>query len=105
MNIPVHSHRVLPVCLLVRIGSLVLIFTALSGVFGRAQEESDKPQGRLITSLAIAINRSTHKVYAVNERVGTVSVIDERTGSTGTVKVGNGPIALAVNHKTNRIYV
>jgi transposase InsO family protein len=47
MNIPVYSHRVLPVCLLVRIGSLVLIFTALSGVFCRAQKESDKPQGRL----------------------------------------------------------
>jgi len=50
------------------------------GVASAAYAESDVPPGRMITSLAVAINPSTHKVYAVNEDAGTVSVTDERKG-------------------------
>jgi len=67
--------------------------------------QSEAAQGRLITSLAVAVNPSTHKVYAVNEGQGTVTVVDERTDSSRTIKVGNAPIALAINEITNRIYV
>ena len=67
--------------------------------------QSDAPQGRMITSLAVAINLSTHKVYAVDEAAGAVSVTDERTGTTQMVKVGNGPISIAINSITDRIYV
>src|SRR6202012_4041405 len=72
----------------------------LSGAACAAQREDEAPQGRLITSHAVEVNPVTHKVYAVNEGAGTVSVVDERTGATKTMKVGDGPIALAVNPKT-----
>lgn len=61
--------------------------------------------GRLITSVGVAINSATHKVYAVDEDAGSVLVIDEWSGARKTVKVGSGPIAIAINQVTNRIYV
>ena len=70
-----------------------------------AHGQREAAQGRLITSLAVAVNPSTHKVYAVDEEKGTVSVFDEQTRSSREVKVGDAPIALAINATTNRIYV
>src|ERR1700733_9575293 len=83
----------------------VLTAVILTGMACAANAESDAPQGRLITSLAVAVNPVTHKVYAVNENSGTVSVTEESTGSTRVVTVESGPIALAINTVTNRIYV
>src|SRR3984893_4438358 len=67
--------------------------------------ENDGPSGRLITSMGLAINLSTHKVYAVDETSGRVLVTDEQTGATRAVKVDDGPIAVAINQATNRAYV
>jgi YVTN family beta-propeller protein len=86
-------------------GCTALVAVLLAAASSAANAESDAPLGRMITSLAVVINSSTHKVYAVNEDSGTVSVTDERTGSTRVVKVGNGPISIAINQGTNRIYV
>lgn len=69
-----------------------------------AQAGSDAPRGRLITSMGVALNPSTHKAYAVDERNGTVMVMNS-AGTTRTVKVGTNPIALAIDRKTNKIYV
>src|ERR1700694_1225877 len=69
-----------------------------------AQAGSGAPRGRLITSMGVAINPSTHKAYAVDERDGTVVVMNS-AGTTRTVKVGANPIALAIDRKTNKIYV
>jgi YVTN family beta-propeller protein len=55
--------------------------------------------------MGVAINSLTHKVYAVDEGAGTVLVTDERTGSKRSVKVGKGPIAIAIDQAANRIYV
>src|ERR1700744_5642573 len=83
----------------------MLTAVILAGMAYAANGEGDAPQGRLITTLAVAVNPVTHKVYAVNESAGTVSVSDEKTGSNRAVKVGKGPIALAINPVTDRIYV
>ncbi len=70
----------------------------------RAQDGSSPPPGRLITCMGVAVNPSTHKAYAVDERDGNVMVMDS-AGTTRTVKVGANPIALAIDRKTNKIYV
>jgi YVTN family beta-propeller protein len=82
-----------------------LVAMLSGGVASAAYAESDAPPGRMITSLAVVINPSTHKVYAVNEDAGTVSVTDESTGASHVVKVGSGPISIAINRVTDRIYV
>jgi len=69
-----------------------------------AQAVSGAPRGRLITSMGVAVNPSTHKAYAVDERNGDVMVINS-DGTKRTVKVGANPIALAIDRKTNKIYV
>src|SRR5260370_11829854 len=69
-----------------------------------AQAGSGAPRGRLITSMGVAVNPSTHKAYAVDERDGNVMVMNS-AGTTRTVKVGANPIALAIDRKTNKIYV
>lgn len=69
-----------------------------------AQAGSGAPRGRLITSMGVTVNPSTDKAYAVDERNGNVTVIN-RAGTTRTVKVGANPIALAIDRKTNIIYV
>ena len=74
------------------------------GMASAAYAESGAPPGRMITSLAVAINPSTHKVYAVNEDAGTVSITDERTGAIHVVKVGNGPISIAINLLTKKYF-
>ncbi|WP_158752189.1 YncE family protein [Acidobacterium sp. S8] len=84
---------------------IAIALVALVSATFAVHVEGEAPQGRLITSLAVAINPATHKVYAVNEGAGTVVVTDETSGSTRSVKVGAAPIALAINRTTNRIYV
>jgi YVTN family beta-propeller protein len=69
-----------------------------------AQAGSGAPPGRLITSMGVAVNPSTHKAYAVDERDGNVLVMNS-DGTMRTVKVGANPIALAIDRKTNKIYV
>ena len=77
----------------------------LASVAIGAHAESDGPQGRMITSMGIVSNPSTHKVYAVNEAAGTVTVTDAQTGAMRIVKVGSEPIAIAINRVTGRVYV
>ncbi|MES2223262.1 MAG: YncE family protein [Acidobacteriota bacterium] len=83
----------------------VLGAASLIAMGAKLRGETDPVQGRVITCRAVALNPTTHKLYAVDEAAGTVSVIDEKTGSGRKVKVGERPIAIAINSKTNRIYV
>jgi YVTN family beta-propeller protein len=87
------------------IAGAVLACLSLVSMTAGAYAESVAPVGVLITPFAVAINPSTHKVFAVNEAEGTVSVTDELSSVTKSVKVGEGPIAIAVNHVTGRVYV
>jgi len=55
----------------------------------------------------IAVNPATNKAYAVSSTNATVSVIDGATNTHLTdIPLGTDfPVAIAVNRKTNRIYV
>lgn len=67
--------------------------------------------------IAVRVNEATDKIYVANlagkdsggnestNEPGTVTVIDGKTNQTKTVKAGLEPYALAVNSKTNKIYV
>ena len=61
--------------------------------------------GRLITSVGIAVNPVTHKIYAVDESANAVTVTDEGTGSVHRVDVEKAPIAIAVLPAVNKVYV
>ena len=55
---------------------------------------------------AIALNRTTNKIYVPNFVGNTVSVIDGDSDAViATVAVGKAPYSVAVNETTNRIYV
>jgi YVTN family beta-propeller protein len=77
----------------------------LAGAVCLAQAGSSSARGRLITSMGVGVNPSTHKAYAVDEQNGTVEVMDSRSEMTRTVKVGANPISLAIDRAANKIYV
>jgi len=70
-----------------------------------AQSGSGAPRGRLITSMGVGVNPSTHKAYAVDEPNGSVVVMNSGAGTTRAVKVGANPITLAIDRAVNKIYV
>ena len=59
----------------------------------------------LLSSRAIAFNPVSGKVYAVDTLRGAVIVIDGKTHVSRQVPVGAGPVSLAINSRTNRVYV
>ena len=75
-----------------------------SGGFAQALT-SVAPVGTLISDRGIALNPSTHKVYAVDQAHGGVVAVDTRTGVVKTVGTGEYPDAIAVNSTTDTVYV
>jgi uncharacterized protein len=61
--------------------------------------------GTEISPRGIALNPTSHKVYAVNTAAGTVIVLGNAAHSAAEIKVGAEPEAIAVNPTTNRVYV
>jgi YVTN family beta-propeller protein len=82
-----------------------LCYLILAGAACPAQARSGGPRGRLITSMGVDVNPSTHRAYAVDEPNGAVVVMDSRSGTTKIVKVGANPISLAIDRAVNKIYV
>jgi|HubBroStandDraft_1064217.scaffolds.fasta_scaffold00969_10 YVTN family beta-propeller protein len=72
---------------------------------GASPGATPEASGIRVNLSGIALNSRTHKVYAVNTRLGTVTVLDGNGHSYASVKVGAEPEAIAVNQETNRIYV
>ncbi len=70
-----------------------------------SQSVAAEANGIRISPRGIALNLRTHKVYAVNTRLGTVTVLDGNGHFSASVKVGSEPEAIAINPDTNRIYV
>ncbi|MGC1452897.1 MAG: ThuA domain-containing protein [Candidatus Sulfotelmatobacter sp.] len=72
---------------------------------GASQSITAQGSGVEISPRGIVLNPRTHKVYAVNTRLGTVTVLDGNGHFSASVKVGAEPEAITVNPDTNRIYV
>lgn len=61
--------------------------------------------GTLINPHGVVVNQKTDKVYAVETAQGAVTILDAIKGSSTAVKVGEAPVAIAINPVTNKIYV
>ncbi len=72
---------------------------------GTTQNTATEASGIRINPRGIVLNPRTHKIYAVNTRLGTVTVLDGDGHFAASVKVGSEPEAIAINPDTNRIYV
>jgi YVTN family beta-propeller protein len=90
-----------------KIFTAAIVAIALSVVTtARAKPQTGEPSTSLLNATrAIALNATTGKVYAVAPAQDAVSVFDRDKASAAIVKVGKSPVALAINEKTNRIYV
>ena len=82
-----------------------LISCLASFVLTSAEGQSVERETALLNPRAVALNPATGDVYAVAPWEDAVMVL--RAGETRTRRIGVGhrPVALAVNAKTNRIYV
>jgi YVTN family beta-propeller protein len=71
-----------------------------------AKPQAAEPSASLLNATrAIALNARTDKVYAVDSAHDAVVVFAEDKEAAVNIKVGKGPVALAINEATNRIYV
>ncbi len=88
-------------------GSLALFFllSLLSSVVQTAQGQRSVPVVGLLTDRAVVFNAANRKIYAVDSWRGVITVIDTRTQVSTQVRVGDLPVALAVNSTTNKVYV
>jgi YVTN family beta-propeller protein len=63
------------------------------------------PSTTLLSSRAVAFNPATRKTYAVDSKRGAILINSEASDKTSSVKVSSGPVAIAVNPVTGRVYV
>ena len=84
---------------------VVLAAVGWNALPAMAQAGGHAPTVALINNRAIVFNPATRKVYAVDKSRNAVSIFDEGTNSSSSAKVGDGPVAIAINSVTGRIYV
>jgi YVTN family beta-propeller protein len=70
-----------------------------------ASVRDDAPSTGLISRHAIVLNPAVNKVYAVDPEHNAVLILSGGARSQRSVKVGDGPLAIAVNPMTDRVYV
>ena len=85
-------------------GVILALFVCVA-VTTLAHAQAKEASTALISSRAVALNPQTGKVYAVETSRSAVLVFDPQTKSISSVRVGTGPVAIAVNTATDRIYV
>src|SRR5262249_38120229 len=88
---------------LTRRTALVFSLTALYRATANAQTAGRETA--LLNPRAIALNPATGDVYAVAPREDAVMVFHKGANGPRRIGVGRGPVALAVNPKSNRVYV
>src|SRR3984957_16549041 len=88
-------------------GRLLVATTILGAVVMVAQplRGQVQPTVGLINPRGVAFSSATGKAYTVDQRRGTVDITDDATGSTVHVKVGAGPVSIAVNGANGMVYV
>jgi YVTN family beta-propeller protein len=63
------------------------------------------PSVELISPRGVVLNPATNKVYAVDPAHKAVAIIDVAAHTSRSVKVGDDPLAIAVNSTSDRVYV
>ena len=63
------------------------------------------PSVELISPRGIVLNPASNKVYAVDPGHHAVAIIDVAAHTSRSVKVGDDPLAIAVNSASDRVYV
>ena len=98
-----RKSRTIPVVLtlfavaaLARVGQAGL---AQSGV------KPNEPVSGLINPQAVAFNPATGKAYTIDTDAGEVVIGNDAPNSTSRVKVGAGPVSIAVDTSNGRAYV
>lgn len=89
----------------IRYFGIALAFLALLSANGPLHAQETDLRGGIITRQAVGVNTTTGDAYVVDADRGAVTVLKAGVREAMSVKVGDGPIALAVNSTTNRIYV
>jgi YVTN family beta-propeller protein len=70
-----------------------------------SQTELAATRSGLINPQAIVYSPATGKVYSVDSDLDSVNISDDARGTTIRVKVGSGPVSIAVDVSTGRAYV
>jgi len=86
---------------------LAITFAAIS--FGPMVQatlaQNPPPSTTLLSCRAVVVNPATGKVYAVDKSRDAIFIETAGGTATSNVSVGKGPVAIAVNSVTNRVYV
>ena len=69
-----------------------------------AQTPLEKPASGVANTRAIVFNPVAKKVYAVDQARAQVDIVDTASQSVTRVPVGAGPVSIAVNEKSGRVY-
>jgi YVTN family beta-propeller protein len=86
------------------IAAVLMPIPALAAA-GAKGEDSATAKTSLINPGGIIFNPASGKVYAVDTEGGAVYVSDDHADTTVRVKVGAGPVSIAVDDKNGRAYV
>jgi YVTN family beta-propeller protein len=84
---------------------IVLVLSMTLLFLAAADAQTADRETALLNPRAIALNPVTGDVYAVAPRENALMVFHKGANSARRIGVGRGPVAVAVNPKTNRIYV
>ena len=96
------SRKSAPLGALALCGALVL--PSLPSVAESAAGDT-APSVELISPRGIVLNPASNKVYAVDPGHHAVAIIDVAAHTSRSVKVGDDPLAIAVNSASDRVYV
>ena len=82
-----------------------LLLPSLPSVAESAAAGDTPPSVELISPRGVVLNPATNKVYAVDPAHKAVAIIDVAAHTSRSVKVGDDPLAIAVNSTSDRVYV
>lgn len=84
---------------------LPALLFAIFAVIPTTAQNTSAPAGRNSNQAALAVDVSSHTVFAVDTVHNTVVALTERTGVRKTIEVGKAPISLALDPTLKRLYV
>jgi YVTN family beta-propeller protein len=87
------------------LASIALAGFFAAGMVLQAQTDAGKAASGLINPRAVVFNSATGKVYTVDTGGGVVDISNDAANTTVQVKVGVGPVSIAVDSRNGRAFV